>query len=243
MRFKITYLFVLLCISVYSFAQKSPAGYVVVGSNCASGGYDYYFFPNKEVVAVWGLGESPNPIDGGIYRGTWELNAKGEAVLSYQYAVNFVPAKNAKVLMVAAQTIYDLYEAKIDQNPTSSLMKTITLNENDEGCESTKKHNYTNTNDFFRLCLSSPTFKRQYNFTSSKILSEQDLARYSKTDLEIMRNELFAQYGFAFQNPKWKEYFGKRGASNSIVNADILLTETEKANLEIIKAAEAKKKK
>jgi hypothetical protein len=136
-------------ISVYGFAQKSPAGYVVVGSNCASGGYDYYFFPNKEAVAVWGLGESPNPIDGGIYRGTWELNAKGETNISYQSSVNFVPAKNAKVLMVAAQTIYDLYEAKIDQNPTANLMKLANIVESEDGCESTKKHNYSNANEFF----------------------------------------------------------------------------------------------
>jgi hypothetical protein len=58
-----------------------------------------------------------------------------------------------------------------------------------------------------------------------------------------MRNELFAQYNFAFQTLKWKDYFGKRGASNSVVNADILLTEIEKKNLETIKATEAKKKK
>jgi hypothetical protein len=60
-----------------------------------------------------------------------------------------VPAKNAKVLMVAAQTIYDLYEAKIDQNPTANLMKLANIVESEDGCESTKKHNYSNANEFF----------------------------------------------------------------------------------------------
>jgi len=225
-----------------SFSQSTPAGYVVSTSSCASGGDDYYFFANKEVVRVWALGGSPNPIDGGIEKGTWKLNAKGEVEITFQKSVSFSAAKNAKVVAVAAQTIYDLYEAKITKKNDNKTL-TILVKEGEDGCESTHKHTYTNADEFFEACLKSPTFKRQYPFTSKQIISEKDLARYSKEQLEIMRNELFAQYNYAFQNPKWKAYFSARGCDNSVVNADILLTETEKSNLEVIKAAESKKKK
>lgn len=245
MRLKIFLSLVLYSIVfIGSFAQKSPVGYAIYTSNCASGGFDYYFFADKKVVAVWALGESANPVDGGIYKGTWELNSKGEVSISYQYAVNFVPAKNAKVVAVAAQTIYDLYEPKILQNPdVTDLLKLTTIKEGEEGCESTKKHNYIIADNFFSTCLASPIFKNQYPFTASKILLEQDVARYNKSELEIMRNEIFARYNYAFQNPKWKTFFAKKGSANSIANVDALLSDIEKANLETIKAAEAKKKK
>ena len=244
MRLKI-FLSLLLCSIIFTngFAQKSPAAYAIIGSNCASGGYDYYFFSDKKVVAVWALGESPNPIDGGIYKGTWELNSKGEVSISYQYAVNFVPAKNAKVVAVAAQTIYDLYEAKVSQNPTNDLLKLTSIQEGEDGCEITKKHNYMNADDFFSTCITSPIFKSQYAFTSTKTLSEQDLASYSKSELEIMRNEIFARYNYAFQNPKWKTFFGKKGSANLLVNVEVLFSEIEKNNLTTIKSVEIKKKK
>lgn len=40
-----------------------------------------------------------------------------------------------------------------------------------------------------------------------------------------------------------ENYFTKKGTENNVVNAEILLTETEKNNLVIIKTVEAKKKK
>lgn len=225
-----------------TFSQNSPAGYVVTSSDCASGGDDYYFFANNEVVRVWALGEIPNPINGGLEKGTWKLNAQDEVEMSFQKSVSFSPAKNAKVVAVASQTIYDLYEAKITQNDKGKIL-TISVKEGEDGCANTHKHKYTSADDFFQNCLKSPIFKRKYAFTSAAPITEKDLARYSKAELEIMRNELFAQYNYAFKNPKWKSYCTKKGAGNNVVNAEILLTETEKNNLTIIKAVESKKKK
>mgnify|MGYP005847475855 CR=1 FL=1 len=231
-------------IALSTFSQSSPAGYVVSSSNCASGGDDYYFFANKEVVRVWALGGSPNPIDGGLEKGTWKLNSKGEVEMSFQKTISFSPAKNAKVVAVAAQTIYDLYEAKIIQNNDNKpLTISVNVKEDEDGCGHTYKHPYQDADTFFQDCLKSSVFKRQYAFTSSKILTKQDLASYSKAQLEIMRNELFAQYNYAFKNPKWKKYFKEKGAGSGIVNAEILLSETEKSNLALIKTLEAKKKK
>lgn len=50
--------------SLFGYSQKSPAGLVVVGSHCASGDYDYYFFSDKQVIAVWALGEEASLLTG-----------------------------------------------------------------------------------------------------------------------------------------------------------------------------------
>lgn len=227
--------------SLFGYAQKSPAGLVVVGSHCASGDYDYYFFSDKQVTAVWALGEEASLLTGGVAKGTWSINSKGETEITYDYMWEFVPAPNAQVVMVAAQTIYDSYEAKLNKNPKNlSTKMLVTIGE--EGCSVTKKHNYSNANDFFISLLKAPNFKRQFAFTSEKVLSEKDLARYSKAELEIMRNELFAQYNHNFQNPKWKKYFTERGSLNFVSNSEVFFTDIEKKNLTTIRAVESKKR-
>jgi len=125
MRFIFFVVYCLFSFIFNSFSQNMPAGYVMTTSDCASGGYDYHFFANNEVVKVWTLSRNPNPIEGGIEKGTRKPNAKGKAEITFHTAVSFEPAKNAKIVAVAAQTIYDLYEAKITQkiiiSPSLSL--------------------------------------------------------------------------------------------------------------------------
>lgn len=203
-----SYLFFFLA-TLSTFSQNIPEGYVVASSYCASGGDDYYFFANKEVVRVWALGGSPYPIHGGLEKGTWKLNAKGEAEMSFQKSVSFSPAKNAKVVEVASRTIYDLYEAKITENDNGKTF-TISVKEGEEGCGNIYKHKYTNAGEFFQNCLKSPIFKRKYIFTSAARLTKKDLAHHSKAELEIMRNELLAQYNYNFKNPKWKTISQKK---------------------------------
>jgi hypothetical protein len=57
----------------------------------------------------------------------------------------------------------------------------------------------------------------------------------SSEDLDIMRNEIFAEYGFIFKSPKWKEYFSTRPWYNPRYdNVDEFLTEKDKANIKFI---------
>jgi hypothetical protein len=57
----------------------------------------------------------------------------------------------------------------------------------------------------------------------------------SSEDLDIMRNEIFAEYGFIFKTPKWKEYFGKMPwYQPQFDNVDHLLTDIDKANIKFI---------
>jgi hypothetical protein len=54
-------------------------------------------------------------------------------------------------------------------------------------------------------------------------------------DLDLMRNEIFAEYGLKFKTAKWQQYFAKQPwYKPSYDNVDHLLTEIDKKNLEVI---------
>lgn len=57
----------------------------------------------------------------------------------------------------------------------------------------------------------------------------------SMEELDIMRNEIFAEYGFIFKSSKWKTYFeSKPWYTPQYDNVDQFLTETDKANIKFI---------
>lgn len=48
-----------------------------------------------------------------------------------------------------------------------------------------------------------------YHITSSRLLTEEDIKGFSKSDLKIMRNEIFARHGYIFRDPMLQEYFSQ----------------------------------
>lgn len=62
-------------------------------------------------------------------------------------------------------------------------------------------------------------------------------------DLDVMRNEIFAEYGYKFKSEKWQKYFGKFDwyeAKHD--NVDDQLTDRDKANLDVILSVQKKMK-
>jgi hypothetical protein len=54
-------------------------------------------------------------------------------------------------------------------------------------------------------------------------------------ELDVMRNEIFAEYGFIFKSEKWKKYFEeKEWYKPQFENVDHLMTETDKHNVKFI---------
>lgn len=54
-------------------------------------------------------------------------------------------------------------------------------------------------------------------------------------DLDVMRNEIYAEYGLIFKTPKWQEYFSKKDwYQPRYGNVDAYLSEIDKANLKVI---------
>jgi len=57
----------------------------------------------------------------------------------------------------------------------------------------------------------------------------------SVNDLDVMRNEIFAEYGYKFKNEKWQNFFGQFDWYEPLYdNVDSLLTEKDKYNIKII---------
>lgn len=59
------------------------------------------------------------------------------------------------------------------------------------------------------------------------------LEHLTMEDLDIMRNEIFAEYGYVFKTEKWKNYFAGR-FTPQYDNVDDQLTEVDKANIKTI---------
>ena len=77
--------------------------------------------------------------------------------------------------------------------------------------------------------------KRRYHQASSDFLREDDLKEFSMEELSVMRNEIFAGYGYIFKSDKWKEYFSKQEwYTPRYENVNSWLTIIEKHNIDLI---------
>ncbi len=80
---------------------------------------------------------------------------------------------------------------------------------------------------------------RKYQIASDKILNIEDLSPYSKEELKIMRNEIFASYGYIFKTEALKNYFSKMiWYFPTFANVDHMLSHIEKENVKLIKKVE-----
>lgn len=83
-------------------------------------------------------------------------------------------------------------------------------------------------------------YSGEFKNTSTKELTEEDLKNLSKTKLAIMRNEVFARYGYTFKvNGEMDNYFKQqKWYKGQHKNVDHFLTGLEKQNITLIKKME-----
>ena len=75
----------------------------------------------------------------------------------------------------------------------------------------------------------------KYTFASIRTLDSLELTKYTRQELRIMRNEIFARYGYVFKSSDLKQYFGsQRWYSPTRENVDKFITDLEKKNIELI---------
>lgn len=83
---------------------------------------------------------------------------------------------------------------------------------------------------------------RKYPQVSENYLDAGSLNRYSKEELKIMRNEIFAVYGYIFKTEPMKSHYGAmRWYKPQYANVEDRLTDIEKANVQLIKQIEDQK--
>lgn len=75
-------------------------------------------------------------------------------------------------------------------------------------------------------------FMRRFPFASTKVLAHDELERYSTRDLFIMLNEIYADYGKTFTDPKAKRYFSQRSWYEPLMeDVTEMLTDVERVNI------------
>jgi hypothetical protein len=87
--------------------------------------------------------------------------------------------------------------------------------------------------------VSAQDLPGQYSQASSRLLMTADVSTLSAADLKIMRNEIFARYGYIFKSADLKKHFEAQ-AWYKPLSADVTsqLTDTEKKNIELIRSWE-----
>lgn len=222
-----------------SLCVYGQGGKVYVESNCASGGDDYYFFDNGDVVVVSAVGESVS--NEHISVGTWQKDgSKNSVKITLEYSKYIKPAPDANVVLpVGAKTEYDKYVAVYEN--ASQTPKTLILTDGqEEGCSAYKNHSYRSSDELIDACLRNKG-KRQYAFVSYRSVNESELQKYPAQELRIMRNEIYASYGYIFKDEKLKNYFQSRGFYGTMANVDGFLNDFEKYNINLIKNVEKQK--
>ncbi len=89
----------------------------------------------------------------------------------------------------------------------------------------------------------SDYFKGKYPQASKKLLSEEELTDLSPSELSIMRNEIFARYGYKFKNGGQMQSYFKRQPwyQEQRTNVNSYLTAIEKYNISVIRKIENQK--
>jgi hypothetical protein len=78
-----------------------------------------------------------------------------------------------------------------------------------------------------------------YAFTSSDLLKSKDLEMVPPSELRLMRNEIFARYGYIFKSKDLKGYFDNTDWYMQFYeNVDHLLSEIERENIKLIQKHE-----
>ncbi len=52
---------------------------------------------------------------------------------------------------------------------------------------------------------------RKYHWSSQRLVQPHELDEFTTRELNILKNEIFADYQFRFPSERWKEYFSKKG--------------------------------
>lgn len=79
----------------------------------------------------------------------------------------------------------------------------------------------------------------EFLYLSQRLLTEQDLAGWSKQDMRTIRNAIYARHGYKFKSADLREYFSRFSWYKPLYdNVESQLNSIEKKNVAFIKAHE-----
>lgn len=96
-----------------------------------------------------------------------------------------------------------------------------------------------NNKGFQRVLIKGVSKNRNFPGVSYRIYNQEELKALDRNELDIMRNEIFADHGYIFKTEKWQEYFKEKDWYNPrYEDVSDKLSVIEKINIEnILKVA------
>jgi hypothetical protein len=201
-----------------------PGGWKIDASDCASGGPTTWFFEGGDALQE-GCGDDC-PI---ILRGTWKR--VGDEVRVAWRQRFFGRGSEQSPGPTPARIIYERYDAALEDVATSDTFAWPV-----DSCETAARHDQTSADP---RALLRTGFSGRFPFTSERALTPEDLAGRSKADLEVMRNEVYARYGYTFKNARLRKHFeAQPGYRARFAEVSAWLSPLERDNVAAILKAE-----
>jgi hypothetical protein len=207
-----------------------PAGLELYGSDCASGGFEYFFFADGGVIA-----QDPTMPCPTVQLGTWKrVGADVEVRLSRAWGC----VGRGRVVEHASADVYEDYVARagpVRAEPLRFAADAFAPLGPRAQCEYVIRH--ARPQDPYAFLRQ---FGGDHPETFLRALTRAELADRSADELRLMRNEIFARYGYRFKDAALLERFRKNaGYRPGLSNVDAFLSELERANVATLLAAES----
>jgi hypothetical protein len=95
------------------------------------------------------------------------------------------------------------------------------------------------------VCPLNKQFQGKYTYATWRLLTNDEMEKMTQTDLQIMRNEIYARYGYQFKKGSDMDLYFKKQPWYHGYYRDInnFLTGLEKQNIELIRVIEKSKNK
>jgi hypothetical protein len=220
-----------LLLTIASLASGASPGSVEVHlSDCASGGFDYFFFDDGAVIAkCWGCETKPD-----VQLGRW--HHEGDSVVLVMER-EWMGVGQGRILQVASVNVYESYAAvtRTDGITTDQVkFDPEDFTSTQDSCQFARPHQRAeDPHTFLRQ------FEGRYPETFQRVLGPNDLAGKQLPELRLMRNEIFARYGLRFGDPVLRAHFEKQpGYAPKMTSVDAFLSQNEHENVARLAAAE-----
>ncbi|WCL81096.1 YARHG domain-containing protein [Saprospira sp. CCB-QB6] len=218
--------------------EKPKVQHEVVGQHYsiayASTFEDYYFFDDGRFIYTVNSEYSPSVLTG-------EWSAEGSKI-SFKEAVHYYGKPTGKMIPPCGSVcIYDDYGMRVENSSQAIDPIDIKVGQGEEIPFEVSPHGLKSSD--IHAFLREVDSKRKYPEVSKRPLQPSELKDKTAEELRLMRNEVFAAYGYKFKDEALAKHFRNQEFYSRSTDVDAFLSPLEKDNVALIKKVEAIKAK
>lgn len=218
--------------------EKPKVQHEVVGQHYsiayASTLEDYYFFDDGRFIYTVNSENNPSVLTG-------EWTAEGSKI-SFKHAVHYYGKPIGEVIPPCGSVcIYDDYEMRVEKYSEELYAIDIKEGEGGEIPFEVSPHGLKSSD--IHAFLREVDSKRKYPEVSNRSLQPSELKDKTVKELRLMRNEVFAAYGYKFKDEALTKHFRNQEFYSQSSDITAFLSALEKDNIALIKKVEAIKAK